>query len=232
MSNWFSDNIWSSDKKKSDDKIEPPEFSSKASSKTVQPPSFSSAPQAAQQQTTYVATPVVTDAEIQKYREHIKEVMRGANQQGPDYFEFSEALERNASMNLDRGVAFVVAYNSLISLGLSKQKLVETAQYYITKLQEDLNGFKADREERRQRDVLGKENDIKNLHNENEQIRLEIEKLSQKMSDNNQRISQLEVEKTTAEQKITTSTSNMEKAINDEIARINNDIATINQVIK
>jgi hypothetical protein len=228
---WFARNVWSGDDKKEESgSIEPPDFS-KGKVNKVQPPNFVNAAPAAAQ-TTYTPTVAVSNEEIQKYREHIKEVMRGANQEGPDYFEFSEAIERNASLNLQPAVSFVVSFNSLIPLGLTKEKLVQTAQFYISKLQEELTNFKSDREERRQKDVLGKQTEIKSLETDNNRITQEIQKLSEKMNQNSLRIAQLNEEKTQAEQKLLTSTSNMEKAITEEVARINNDIATIQQVIK
>jgi hypothetical protein len=225
--NFFSKYIW----KSTDDESESKETK-------LQPPSFSKSP-------TTQATPATVDfvqpkteveqqasADIQKYRQHIKDVLRQANQDGPDYFEFSEALERNQAMKLERPLTFQMTFNSLLALGLTKTKLVDTAKYYITKLSDELANFKADRESRKQKEVSGREAEIQQLQQANQQKAEAIKKLTEEMNANNQRIAQLTSEKATAEQKIANSTVVMESEINNEISRINDDIQTIQTYIQ
>jgi predicted RNase H-like nuclease (RuvC/YqgF family) len=227
MPSFFSKGFWVEDSKNESEKNEtvaPPVFSTDKK----QPPVFNSSASPASY-STEVATPVTTNTtsgvDIQKYRDHIKEVMRGANIAGPDYFELSEAMEKNAGLNLERNVAFVVAFNSLVSMGLTKEKAVSGAKHYIESLQNELTQFKADRETKRQQQVEGKAKEITALEQENTQ-------LAEKLNLNAKKIEQLKSEKLSAEQFLASSSVTMENLIKEEISHIQNDMQTIEQVIK
>jgi hypothetical protein len=231
MPSFFSKDFWvegSKDDSEKNETVAPPTFSTDKK----QPPLFNSSASPAQTSASYateVATPVTVNTasgvDIQKYRDHIKEVMRGANIAGPDYFELSEAMEKNAALNLERNVAFVVAFNSLVSMGLTKEKALNGAKHYIDSLQQELVKFKQDREIKRQQQVEGKAKEIAALEQENTQ-------LAEKLNLNAKKIEQLKSEKLNAEQFLASSSVTMENLIKEEINRIQNDMQTIETVIK
>jgi hypothetical protein len=229
---FFEKYVYTSDKKEEKGMIEPPDFSQKGSPK--QPPSFVQQSQPAYvPSATITATPTQANSEeLQKYREHIKEVMRAANLEGPDYFEFFEAIERNKNLNLDPKTEIIVAFNSLVSLGLSKQKLIESANYYVTKLTEDLNQFNVAVETKKKKDVQGRADEIARLQADNQQKSEQIRKLTEEMSANNKRIEDLNAEKVSAEQKITNSAIAMQNEIKTEISRIQENIRNIGMAIQ
>ena len=68
----------------------------------------------------------------EKSVDFISKAIEKANLPGFDYVEFKQALSNIAKMNIDEATAFKSAYGTAMTMGLTKEKLLETANHYKT----------------------------------------------------------------------------------------------------
>ncbi len=74
-----------------------------------------------------------------KFEAHFDELFTKANIPGPDYYEFVKMVQ--AMGNLTDEVKYVAAFSALMVQGLSKIKLLQTAQQYIEVIENDEKQF-------------------------------------------------------------------------------------------
>jgi hypothetical protein len=77
--------------------------------------------------------------EIEKFIKHFDELFEKANLPGPDYFEFSKMV--SAMEELPDNVKFKSSFIGLKVSGLTKEKLITTAQTYIDFIDADHKNF-------------------------------------------------------------------------------------------
>jgi uncharacterized coiled-coil DUF342 family protein len=62
----------------------------------------------------------------------ISKAIEKANLPGFDYVEYKQAISNMAKMNLDESTTFKTAFATAMTLGLTKERLLETANHYKT----------------------------------------------------------------------------------------------------
>jgi glutamate racemase len=236
MANWFTKNIisFSGEEENKPDEVKKstPAFLNTQQAPVSQP--VYSPAQQAPATGMVVATQATVD--IAKYRQHLKEVIRGANLEGPDYLEFIDIMEGNKALNLMPQVAIVVAYNSLKTMAgdkpMNKQVLLDAAGHYITVLNQDFEKFKASVEQKRVADVGGRESQIQQLDADNQQKMEQIQKLNEEIAANTQKKQQLTIEKMQFDDKYNSALAGMQTAVQAEISDINANVQNIQIAIQ
>ena len=118
----------------------------------------------------------------------ISKAIEKANLPGFDYVEFKQALSNIAKMNIDEAIAFKSAYGTAMTMGLTKEKLLETANHYKSIVSKEREQFDVASEKQkdlkigdnlRQVDDMNKrilDNDlkIKQLQDEIETLRVKV----------------------------------------------------------
>lgn len=84
------------------------------------------------------STPV-SGQDAAKFEAHFDELFTKANIPGPDYYEFVKMVQ--AMGNLTDDVKYVAAFSALMVQGLSKIKLLQTAQQYVEVIENDEKQF-------------------------------------------------------------------------------------------
>ncbi len=172
----------------------------------------------------------ITEDDLQKFNQHFDDLFEKANLPGPDYFEFSKMCQ--AMKTLTEDVKFPAAFGGLQVQGLTKEKLVESANHYIMIIEEDSSKFnnaidqkilaevqnKRLTSENKKKSILEREEMIKNLQQEIEKESLEI--------------SRLEAEALDQEQKANHKSLTYKAACEARKAMINSDLQKINNLIK
>ena len=116
----------------------------------------------------------------EKSVDFISKAIEKANLPGFDYVEFKQALSNIAKMNIEEATAFKSAYGTAMTMGLTKEKLLETANHYKTIVSK----------EREQFDVASeKQKDLKIGDN----LR-QVDDMNKKILDNELKIKQLQDE--------------------------------------
>ncbi len=138
----------------------------------------------------------------EKSVEFISKSLEKANLPGFDYIEFKEALSNIARMNIEESVAFKSAFGTAMTMGLTKEKLVETATHYkniLLKEKDQFDAASAKQMDMKIGDNLKEVNDLKNKMVDNE---LKIKQLQTEIDQAKARVSTLDYERSQAAGKI------------------------------
>jgi hypothetical protein len=146
---------------------------------------------------TPLATPAVTvsNDDMTKFMQHFDELFDQANLPGPDYYEFAKMCQ--AMSALPDNTKFSAAFSGLQVQGLTKAKLLESAQHYIAIIDEDAAKFNNAIDQKILADVKQKRDDI--------------EKKKKALADKVQLISQLQAELENDNREIVTLTSDADE---------------------
>ena len=98
------------------------------------------------------------------------------NQPGFDYIEFKQSLGAMAKMNIDESTAIRSAFATASTVGLTKKKLMESANYYAKIINQEKEHFDAALAKRINQKVGGKVKEVEKLK---EQIIKYNEKIAQ-----------------------------------------------------
>jgi hypothetical protein len=101
--------------------------------------------------------------------------------QGPDYKEFVDSKLNIDDIN-DEALKYQTAFNILKSAGLTKDKLLSTAQEYLNLIGRDLNAFQSAQAQQYQKEVRPKEEDIRHKAAELQALTLKIQALKSEIN--------------------------------------------------
>ena len=112
------------------------------------------------------------------------------NLPGFDYFEFKRAVVNLIEMKLDEATAQKSAFTTAATLGLTKEKLIETAGYYRTVIEKEKEHFSKALENQHLTKVASRQEESKRLRDQIERHKSEIERLQDDMAGYLQQIEQ------------------------------------------
>lgn len=197
---------------------------SKKTKSTVQPTSIGSANTLASP--SQFATATVSAAEKNEFAEFLNGVYQQGNFPGPDYQEFTDAINEMASSPMDEKTKFVAVFAGFKVQGVGKARLLETGGKYIVMINDQVSGFNAEIEKTLNTEVVAKQNKANQILAENENIEQQMIALTEKKNKNleiiqkltseaNEQVSSLNVKKSSfklaADEFINTVQSNLNK---------------------
>jgi lysyl-tRNA synthetase class I len=98
-----------------------------------------------------------------KFFEVLAKAMESANQDGFDYFEFKQALANLKNVPMDDATRFKSAFAMSQAMGVTTDKLVNSASYYLDVLKNEQNRFVQAAANQRQSQVGDKQSQADNL---------------------------------------------------------------------
>jgi hypothetical protein len=104
------------------------------------------------------------------------------NLPGFDYFEFKRAVHNLLAMELDETIAYKSAFTTAATLGITKEKLIETAGYYKNLVSKEKERFDEALENQNQVKVTGKQAEVKRLRDQIERHKADIVRLQDEMA--------------------------------------------------
>jgi hypothetical protein len=140
-------------------------------------------------------TVTVNSDDTQKFMQHFDELFDQANLPGPDYYEFAKMCQAMSALPDD--TKFTAAFSGLQVQGLTKIKLLESAQHYIAIIDQDAAKFNTAIDQKILADVKQKRDDI--------------EKKKKALADKVQLIAQLQAELANDNNEIATLTSDADE---------------------
>jgi len=177
-----------------------------------------------------VQTQAVTSEEQQKFEAHFDELFSQENLPGPDYFEFSKMLISMAALPDAQKVPG--AFAALSAQGLTKEKLVETADHYINSINKDTETFKRMLDTKVLKDIEDKKAKVEELNaniTKKEQL---IADLTVEIANDRNTIAQSNSEIVADEQRYNSKIALYNAAVENKRAAITLDIQRINQYIQ
>lgn len=99
------------------------------------------------------------------------------NLPGFDYYEFKRAVASLRQMKLDEATAYKSAFATAATLGITKEKLLETASYYRNVLQKEKEQFDRAADNQFATRIIAKQEEVKRLRDQIERHKTEIARL-------------------------------------------------------
>jgi hypothetical protein len=179
---------------------------------------------------TFAPSPSVTADDMAKFNQHFDELFDQANLPGPDYFEFSKMCQAMASLPED--AKFPAVFTGLQVQGLTKAKLLESANHYIAIIDEDAKKFNSAIDGKLMAEVNAKRQNAANKQKALQDKINMIAQLQAELTRDNTEIEALNHEADEQEKKATEKANIYKMACESRKTSITGDIAKINTYIK
>ncbi len=160
---------------------------------------------------------------------YFKKVMEENNFPGPDYCEFINALEGMKNLPMDEATKVKTIFLSFKTMGMTPQKLVETAEKYKALYDQKMKAFDKEVEASYNNEIVSRQKQVETLAAKNAAIDTEMKKLNDQKIANDEAVKKLNDEAASMSTNIKTRHSNFKETYVSIVAEIDNNIATINK---
>ncbi|MEP6648137.1 MAG: hypothetical protein ABJC12_13690 [Saprospiraceae bacterium] len=176
-----------------------------------------------------VVTPVAgVDGQVQdKFLQVLFDALQANNQEGFDYLEFKDFLRSLANVPMDDNTRFKSAFATAQTMGATKDKLLSSAKQYIAILGNEDAKFKEALSGQKDRNLTGKQDDIKNLEKTIQDNETEMEKLKAENEDHRKQITTLEHDINAASEKLSQTANDFGATYQALLTQIEDDVKNI-----
>lgn len=214
-----------------------PEATKKKSAAKPAPKATKAAPKKAPvQQPQIVRTTAASTSSTGKASEKFMTVLFGAleraNQDGFDYFEYKQSLRNLAKMPMDEKTRFQSAYAMAKTMGAEPTKLVESAAFYISVLQNEKAKFDQAHAQQRNNLIGGRESEILGIEEGIKQKAEQIKRLTQEIEQDQARAAQMKKEIEESTLKIEQTHNDFEVTLSALVGQIEGDIVKMQEYLK
>lgn len=153
------------------------------------------------------------------------------NREGFDYLEYKQSLKNLASMAMDEATRYKSAFAMAQTLGVTRETLLESGQYYLSVLGQEEDKFNHAHTQQRQKLVGEREKELHDLKSGIAQREAQISQLQQEIEAAKQRMSQIDGEIHTNTQKIERTRADFEATLQVVRAQIQGDLERMQQYL-
>jgi chromosome segregation ATPase len=153
------------------------------------------------------------------------------NLPGFDYLEYKQSLAALKGMNMDQETAFKSAFATASTLGLTKEKLLESAKHYKKVLDTEKQQFEAAASKQVEQRIQSKQKEVEKIKKQIEDYRAKIEQLEDKIAQSESTIRNAEEEIRTAEDKIAATQQSFQETVTTILGEIEHDLENIERFI-
>lgn len=153
------------------------------------------------------------------------------NLPGFDYIEYKQSLGALMAMNMDEVTAFKSAYATAATVGLTKEKLVKTAEHYKNILNSEKQKFDAALQKNMNERVKSKQEEVIKLKKQVEDYKAKIAEMQKKIEESEAIIANADEDIRGSIEKIEGTRDNFEFALKSIMNEIEKDIENINQYL-
>lgn len=150
------------------------------------------------------------------------------NQPGFDYIEFKQSLGAMAKMNIDESTAIRSAFATASTVGLTKKKLMESANYYAKIINQEKEHFDAALAKRINQKVGGKVKEVEKLKEQIIKYNEKIAQLKAQIEKHQHTIDTADEQIQAEKEKIIGTQNNFERTHENFIDQIKADIENFN----
>lgn len=111
----------------------------------------------------------------------LAKALERANLPGFDYIEFKQSLHALQAMNMEEETSFKSAFATASTVGLTKDKLLKTAEHYKNILTQEKTQFDAAMRKQIEQRVNSKAGEVERLKKQVEEYRRKIDELEEKI---------------------------------------------------
>jgi hypothetical protein len=174
-----------------------------------------------------VAQQVLNADEFDKFEKHFEKVFDQANLPGPDYYEFWKMMETLEAHIKDEKARISATYASLAIQGLTKDKLIDTANKYKELIQHDKAQFDKIANEKSEKEIGNKRKELQHLEETIMKHNELIQKLTKEISESQNSLGKLKSTITEEENKLAKNKQGYTIACDAMIKKISDDISKI-----
>lgn len=167
-----------------------------------------------------------------KFMEVLFGALEKANLPGFDYLEFKQALGQLAAMPMDEATRYKSAYAMSQTMGVTAEKLVNTALHYLDVLKQEEGKFNQTAESQRLNQIESRNSGAKNLNDIIQQKEEQIKKLTNEIEGHKQQLQQTQSEIAQAAAKMDQTKSDFGMALNTIISQIQIDITNMKNYLR
>ncbi|MEM6697744.1 MAG: hypothetical protein AAF599_05070, partial [Bacteroidota bacterium] len=166
-----------------------------------------------------------------KFTEVLLGSMEKADLEGFDYLEYKKSLQSLAKMPMDEATRYKSAYAMAQTMGVSPDKLVQTAQHYIDALSKEEQKFEQALQSQKEKQVGSKLQQYKQLEQLISKKAEQIKLLTQEIEQHQKQMDATKKEVSNASVKIETTKNNFIASYNMLVAKIQEDIDKMKQYL-
>jgi chromosome segregation ATPase len=166
-----------------------------------------------------------------KSMEFLTQALVKNNLPGFDYLEFKQSLTALSHLNMDETTAYKSAFATASTVGLTKEKLLKTAEHYRTVLMQEKQAFDQAFQKQIKDKVESKRADVEKKKQQILEFRAQIAKLEAEIAKNQETIDQADQAIQASMDKITQTQEQFEQTFQAILNQINCDIDDIKQYI-
>jgi hypothetical protein len=166
----------------------------------------------------------------QKIFDSLIKVLEKNNMPGEDYMEFIEALQNMKNIPLEETVKMQTVLATLSTKGLTKQKILESADFYIKVLEDEKKKFNEALKQETVKQVESKQKEIKSLEEQNKSKSEQIAQLTTEINQNQQQITKTKSLAEEASLKIKSTENNFIYTYEAVVSQIRTNVSKINTV--
>lgn len=163
--------------------------------------------------------------------EFLSNAIEKNNLPGFDYFEFKRAVTALLQMQLDESTSYKSAFATAATVGLTKDKLIETAGYYRDVLHREKEQFDKALDSQNATKVTSREQEVKRLRDQIDRHKVEIERLQNEMAGYLNQIDQAETSVKLEAEKLTKTKTAFEKTHQSLLLQIDRDVENMHKYL-
>lgn len=163
--------------------------------------------------------------------EFLSNAVEKNNLPGFDYFEFKRAVMALEQMKLDEATCFKSAFTTAATVGLTKDKLIETAGYYRNVLMKEKEHFDKALESQNDTKITSREQEIKRLRDQIERHKAEISRLQDEVAGYLNEIDQSETAVKQEAEKLEKTKSAFEQTHQSVLLQIDKDVERMHKYL-
>lgn len=163
--------------------------------------------------------------------EFLTQALERNNLPGFDYIEFKRAVVQLIAMQQDEATAHKSAFTTASTLGLTKDKLLETAGYYRNLIEKEQAQFALALENQNATKVATRQTEVTRLRDQIERHKSEIARLQEELGSYLAQIDQAESAAKTEAEKLDKAKVAFEKANKSILLQIDKDIENLHKFL-
>jgi hypothetical protein len=165
----------------------------------------------------------------QRTLEFLTATVEKNNLPGFDYIEFKRAIATLISMQMEEPLAIKSAFATAATVGVTKEKLIESAGYYRNLLQKEQDQFSAALAGQTTAKVKARQEEALRLRDQIERHKAEIVRLQDEMAAYLEQADQTEKQAVTESEKIEKARSNFEQTLSSILLHIDGDVEAMHK---
>lgn len=163
--------------------------------------------------------------------EFLTQAIERNNLPGFDYLELKRAITQLQALKLDEATAYKSAFTTAATLGLTKEKLIETAGYYRNLVEKEQAEFSQALENQNSVKVTSRQKEVARLKDQIERHKTEIARLQDELAGYLNQVEQAETAAKTESDKLEKAKLAFEKTHQALLLQIDRDIEQMHKLL-